>query len=317
MVVIAKRVGRLANRLLLFSHFMGAALEHGFTVLNPAFGPEHSRYFPAIDRDLLARYPPGRALPPFPGGRRLTYMLARTADDLLNLLQRRGADVGLVRLRRSERLDLNSPAFLDVVHRHRIVLVHDWFFRNADNVERHREAIRRHLTPWERHLAAGRRAVERARRHGGLVLGVHVRRADYWKFKGGRFYYSPAQYRQLMEAAAAAYGSVDVSYLVCSDEPLPGRLRSGLDVTPGPGNEIEDLYALAQCDLLLGPPSTYSRWASFWGDVPLYVVSDPDAPFDATSFHVTVGLDWEHDPARRADSAPTAPANAAGERRGG
>ena len=34
MVIIAKRVGRLGNRLILFAHFMGAAAEHGLTVVN-------------------------------------------------------------------------------------------------------------------------------------------------------------------------------------------------------------------------------------------------------------------------------------------
>jgi hypothetical protein len=311
-IVIAKRVGRLANRMLLFAHFKGAALEHGFTVLNPAFGPQHSRYFPAIDRDLLVRFPPGRALPPFPGGRALTYGLARTADDLLHLLQRRGLDVGLVRLRRDQRLDLNSPWFLDVVRRHRVVLIHDWFFRNAGNVERHRSAIRAHLTPWERHLASGRRRLEPARGRERLVVGVHMRRSDYWKFKTGRFFYSREQYQRLMADTEAAFSDRDMSFLVCTDEPRALDFGSGLDVIRGPGNEIEDLYALAQCDRIIGPPSTYSRWASFWGDVPLYVVSEPDVPITASSFHVAAGLDWEHDPAARAAAVATSGAGGAG-----
>ena len=35
---------------------------------------------------------------------------------------------------------------------------------------------------------------------------------------------------------------------------------------------IEDVYALSQCDYILGPPSTFSMWASFIGDVPLRIV---------------------------------------------
>ena len=36
MIVIAKPVGRLANRLLLFAHFIAAAAEHDLVVYNPA-----------------------------------------------------------------------------------------------------------------------------------------------------------------------------------------------------------------------------------------------------------------------------------------
>jgi hypothetical protein len=132
-VVIAKRVGRLANRLLLFAHFIGAAVEHGFTVLDPAFIAA-ARYFPATAGTLFPRYPPGRPiLPPFPRGREATLLLAMGAADVLHRLQRRGHDVGLVRIRRDQHLDLNSAAFLDVVATHRVVLVQDWFFRNFDN----------------------------------------------------------------------------------------------------------------------------------------------------------------------------------------
>jgi hypothetical protein len=41
----------------------------------------------------------------------------------------------------------------------------------------------------------------------------------------------------------------------------------------GPGHFIEDLYALASCDYIIGPPSTFSQWASFYGNVPRYMVN--------------------------------------------
>jgi hypothetical protein len=293
-IVIAKRVGRLANRMLLFAHFIGAALEHDFTVVNPAFGPNHARYFPSTARDLLCRFP-SRRLPAVPGGRTLLYGAARTADDVLHALQGRGHDVGLIRLRRDQHLDLNSDAFLRVVRRHRVVLVHDWFFRNPNNVARHRGVIRAFFTPWHYHLDRARRAAERAGRDRRLVVGVHVRQRDYRRFKDGRFFYSHEQYRRAMVSAQAAFGSSEVAFLVCSDAPIPEGSFGGLDVTPGPGHEVEDLYALAHCDRIIGPPSTYNRWASFWGDVPLAVIDDPDEPVLAESFRVDTNLVWGHD----------------------
>jgi hypothetical protein len=293
-IVIAKRVGRLANRMLLFAHFIGAAVEHGFTVANPAFGPNHARYFPATARDLLCRFPQ-RRLPVLPGSRVLAYGAARTADDILHALQRRGLDIGLIRLRRDEHIDLNSEAFLEVVRRHRVVLVHDWFFRNGDNVARHRGVIRAYFTPWERHLAAARRAVERARRGGRLVVGVHIRQGDYRRFKDGRFLYTHEQYRRAMVSVEAAFPGSEITFLVCSDAPVPDGCFGTLDVAFGPGHEVEDLYALAHCDRIIGPPSTYSRWASFWGDVPLFVIAEPDEPVAADAFHVGWSLDWGRD----------------------
>jgi len=35
---------------------------------------------------------------------------------------------------------------------------------------------------------------------------------------------------------------------------------------------IEDLYLLGYCDYIVGPNSSFSQWASFWGGVPLHVL---------------------------------------------
>jgi hypothetical protein len=284
-IVIAKGVGRLANRLLLFAHFIGAATEHGFAVANPAFR-QYAKYFPRTARDLLCRFPSGRALWAPPGSRKLLYQATLWTAGMLRGLQRIGRDVGLIRLRRDQRLDLDGRAFLDAVGRYRLLFVQDWYFRSLVDCERHGDAIRDYLTPWDHHLARSRASLEPARRRGRFVIGVHVRLGDYRGFLGGRFYYSHAQYGALMARAEAAFPSENVSFLVCSNEPVPRDAFPGLDVLHGPGHEVEDLYALAACDRLIGPPSTYSAWASFYGSVPIYQVEDATSPVEAAAFEV-------------------------------
>ncbi|MGQ0657567.1 MAG: hypothetical protein ACT4NU_05635 [Chromatiales bacterium] len=41
-----------------------------------------------------------------------------------------------------------------------------------------------------------------------------------------------------------------------------------MTIAPGAGVPIEDLYALARRDLIAGPPSALTQWASFYGKVP-------------------------------------------------
>jgi hypothetical protein len=288
-VVIAKRVGRLANRLLLFAHFIAAAVEHQFVVLNPSFVGQ-ARYFPSTAGDLLCRFPAGRKIPVFPGSRELLYYGASWAAEVRHWRQRLGLPAGLIRLRREDRLDLNSEAFLDVVRGHRVVFVQDWFFRNSDNCVRHREVVRAYFTPWEHRLEQARAVLEPARRRDRFVVGIHIRRGDYKTFKQGRYYYSHEQYRDAMEGVQAVFPHEDVAFLVCSDEPVPAGAFTGLDVTYGNGHELDDLYALAMCDALVGPPSTYTAWASYYGDVPLHVIHDPCAAPELGSFTVNEGL---------------------------
>jgi len=286
MVIIAKKVGRLANRLLLFAHFIGAAEEHGFRLVNTAF-ERYARYFPATSRDLFCRYP---STSPFPSfgflGRSILYRLAQVSANTLHAIQQRGIDTGVIRLQRSQALDLDGPAFLSRLRRHRILFVQDWFFRSSIDCEKHGDAIRSYFTPWEHHLARSRALVKPARRRESLVVGVHIRQDDYASFKDGRFFYSHQQYRNFMEQIKTAFPDQPVSFFVSSDAPVPTGIFNGLDVHYGNGHELEDLYALSFCDLLIGPPSTYSRWASFYGNIPRLEIADPANPITPDSFKV-------------------------------
>lgn len=304
MIVIANGVGRLGNRLLLFAHFIGAAVEHGLTVANPPFGP-YARYFPTTARDVLCRYPAKTRR--LPAGRARRYLATKAsggAADVLHRLQIRGKDVGLIRLRRDQALDLNSERFLQVVRRHRVVFVQDWFFRNGSNCARHVDLIRAYFTPWPHHVAAANAAIDRERAKGRFMVGVHVRQGDYQRAYDGRYFYTYDQYRAVMTQVESAFPDEDVTFLVCSDAAVPRGAFGSLNVVYGNGHQLEDLYALAACDRILGPPSTYSTWASYYGDVPLYALEDQAAAVEPTSFRVRTELSWGK---RSRAAAPQAP----------
>ena len=57
--------------------------------------------------------------------------------------------------------------------------------------------------------------------------------------------------------------------------------RFGKEETSG---AILDLYTLSVCDRIIGPFSSYSRWASFIGEVPLCFLENKDQQFTEQSF---------------------------------
>src|SRR5262249_46045568 len=61
-----------------------------------------------------------------------------------------------------------------------------------------------------------------------------------------------------------------VTFVVCSNEEIEKVSFLPLQVIKGPGHVVKDIYLLAKCDYIMGPPSTYTLWASFYGNKPLY-----------------------------------------------
>lgn len=57
----------------------------------------------------------------------------------------------------------------------------------------------------------------------------------------------------------------------------------------GLGHFIEDMYTLAECDYIFGPPSTYTMWASFYGKRPLQKIREKNQRIDFDKFELDYG----------------------------
>ena len=53
-----------------------------------------------------------------------------------------------------------------------------------------------------------------------------------------------------------------------------------------PSGDILDLHTLSLCDMIIGPWSTYSRWASFIGEVPLCFIKDKEQILKKEDFSI-------------------------------
>lgn len=67
------------------------------------------------------------------------------------------------------------------------------------------------------------------------------------------------------------------AFLVCSNETIDAaNYPAELKIHTGERHFITDLYCLAACDGIIGPPSTFSIWASFYGKIPLAQIFKKD-----------------------------------------
>ncbi len=105
-----------------------------------------------------------------------------------------------------------------------------------------------------------------------VIVGVHIRRGDYKEWLDGIYYYSDEAYSRAMkdlEKHLLERGE-KVKFLICSNERIDLHNFSELDCFVIPESSSEkDLYALSKSDYIIGPPSSFSQWASFYGEVPV------------------------------------------------
>lgn len=283
-VVIASKAGRLGNRLFLSAYFMANALARGYRLMNPALG-EYAQFFEGSARDPLCRFPETEVqMNPEVAAqfREFLLLLSGVAGVLvpggktLDIRQTLDAVDGVY--------DLNNPEFASLLQKARLLAVKGWKFRDDINLVRYHEVIARYFKP----IASIRNAVEAlisaVRDLGDEVIGVHIRQGDYRNWKNGVHYFELEQYAHWMREASQLDTSRKSVFLVCASDPVKISCLHGLEVVQGPGSVIGDLHALSLCDRIMGPPSTFSTWASFHGRKPLCMLQHHEQKLSNHSF---------------------------------
>ena len=125
------------------------------------------------------------------------------------------------------------------------------------------------------------------RHEADLIVGVHIRHGDYKDFLGGQFYYTLEEYHQFMLQIKNLYGDKRVAFFISSNARFSTDVFSDclcFRFENEPSGDILDLYTLSLCDRILGPWSTYSRWASFIGEVPLCCIKNKKQILQGSDF---------------------------------
>jgi len=288
MIVVCSKPGQLGNRLFIFATFIAFSREYNVRVMNVSFD-EYARYFPVLSNDVLGRYPQKKSSIKSGFLRHGSFVFFDFLSRLASRLRLRNSLVTAESLDWNEKVDLDSPGFIQKARSIKLLLLRGWDYRCFQTFEKHAPYIRQAFTPDRHHMDRVHALMKNARGGGQKVIGIHIRHGDYKTFEGGAYYYGVEQYVELMKRIHSLFPGENIRFLVCSNSKFGEGDFNSLEYLPGTGHFVEDLYSLAQCDYLAGPPSTYTLWASFYGQVPLYAVRDINKVPALTDFEIAKG----------------------------
>lgn len=295
-VILTVGHGQTCNRLWQVVHWLPTAERLGFPLYVPSFR-RYARLFAGTAGVGVPRYP--RAAAPLPaaldGWARVTTACANARPAWAGRFCRAigclpgHVAVDLGALRGGPQELVHPLRVLEWAERHGggTVWVHGsgWCV-DSEGLGVYREQVCGFFAP--DHATAQRVAgiAKDGRASGVVLIGMHLRRGDYRTWGGGKYCYDDATFGRVMRQMAQVLAPRPARFLLVSDEPVDVRNFAGFDVMTGPGDMLSDLYALAACDYIIGPPSTFTSWASYYGNAPLWHLQDPSAPLRLDAFRV-------------------------------
>jgi hypothetical protein len=295
MVIIGKRAGQMGNRLFLFAHIIANAIEYNYEVRNPSFY-SYARYFVGTRDDFFCSFPAKETRLHNPALQGLYYSLLNKCVLPLSRFSWifKFLNITILDITKNnyseECYDMNNPGYINLATSNNLLIIKDaWLFRDFIHIKKHADQIRAYFTPIQQHSEAVSNLISRARKDCELLIGVHIRQGDYKRWQGGKYYFTASEYAAIMRRFAATMPEKRIKFLVCSNEKQDEGLFQGLNYILGNDHPLEDMYAFARCDFLIGPPSTYTAWASFYGSVPLLTLHSANDAFSFDDFHIAQG----------------------------
>ena len=110
------------------------------------------------------------------------------------------------------------------------------------------------------------------RKRDKFIIGLHLRRKDYASWNKGKYYFSDEVYNNLIYEIKKKFkkDNREPFLFIVSDQKISSNLNYDYYCK---GTWKDDQIILQNCDLIVGPPSTFTMWASYIAEIPLIQIN--------------------------------------------
>lgn len=267
MIILVTPYGQTSNKLFQFIHLDSFCREHNIPFSN-VFMQEFKEVYPQIPI-IKPSFPQILWLKLFSSSRLLRKIFC------LNLID-------------EQKLLFYQKVFIESKH----TFCYGFFFRSKETTLKYRKVYQEMFNPNFDKIPLTQNWLQRDFPQQKLVA-IHIRRGDYIGFEGGRYFYSDQVFLTKMQEMQDVLNQKPKFILFTND----GNLDLSLYLNSFPNQVIlsnnkvaVDHYLLSKCDYIIGPPSTFTLWASYIGEVNLFQINDPNEKIVLSKFFINDGF---------------------------
>ncbi len=271
MIIISNKPGQLGNLLFIYANVLAYGLENNIKILNPAFY-NYQSYFEGTKKHSKIIY-------------KLFYFVSYYSARIICKLNIKFPLVYAKSTTWNEIVDLDMPNQFP----NKLCFIQGWLYRSDKLLLKHKDSIKIFFIPT---LKLNVQINSFIKTNFDLstetIIAIHIRRGDYKTFKNGMYYYSINEYSHIIDTIIKLFEAKNVHFLICTNEKINlNELNpNNHKLTLAPNHELLDMYCMTHCNYIVGPPSTYTMWASFYGNVPLYKIEDKNKQINSNDFKI-------------------------------
>ena len=172
-----------------------------------------------------------------------------------------------------------------VFEKNSFVLTGGWCFRVPHLIEKHRdELIKMYaLKPEFYENNEFYKEIIRLKQEDNILIGIHIRRGDYKKWRGGKYYFEDEVYEKYMNDFSQKWSKKTAKnriFIIFSNDTV--KFTDSENLLVSKESWYIDHHIMSMCDYLIGPRSTFTLWASYMGKNTFFCIRDDSGKIENT-----------------------------------
>ena len=159
--------------------------------------------------------------------------------------------------------------FYDTLSHNRVVFLSGFLFGNRDfcRIIRNKKNLEYYFKFSDEISSEGNNILSKFPNKSYIMVGLCIRQGDYLTHEGGKYFLHDDQYITIIRLLRNQFAN-NVNFFIASEESKP-NFPPHANLIISCGSPALNIYMLSKCNFLIGPPSTFLTWSSFYNSTPI------------------------------------------------